>query len=112
MSVKSFAIFFKHFDQMLADHLGISSLDVMSFNEMYEFSILEERNRRRRWGIGKRILPRLCNGFFVNSGKNSSERIRLLARILQCPLDARSRCTGSTSANRIDHQQCGAFVIA
>jgi hypothetical protein len=63
-------IFLENLKQVLTDHLGIPTLNVMAFHKVNKLTIFEQRNRRRRGGIGQCKFPGLCHSFFVDASKN------------------------------------------
>jgi len=40
------AIFLKHFQEVLTDHLGIAAFDVVALDEVKQFTVLKQRNGR------------------------------------------------------------------
>src|SRR6266404_6470742 len=96
--------------QFLCNLLRSTNFDIGTLHQIYELSISEYSNRRRRRWITRKIASCFVCCIDICTGEDCTDPIGLCL-MLQGHSDSRPRLSGSTSAHRInDYHQCALSV--
>ena len=77
VSVVHLAVLLKSCYQIFSNHLSVTAFDMVSFDKVYQLTILKQGYGRRGRGIRCKVFPCFGNCFPVYSGKNSYQIIGL-----------------------------------
>ena len=94
--------------QIVGNHLGGTTLYVMSFEHMHQTPVFKQSNGWRGGGVGQHVFTRLLYGIAVNTCKYRHQPV-WPGRALQGNAHTWSGVGGCTTANRVDNDQNGSL---
>jgi uncharacterized protein len=104
------AILLKCSTQIGGDQGSGATFDVMALNHVYQCAVFKEGNGGRRRRIRKQVLSCSFSSFHVHTGKYRNDFRRLFLALKRSNY-TRTGSTGSTTADRVYHEQGCTFLL-